>query len=134
MSEDPKQTGMRVRREVLGDAHVDRAVAATTPFSAAFQDLITRVAWGDVWSRPGLDRRTRSCITLGIATVLRADGEIALHVRGALRNGLSPAEISEVLLHTALYAGLPAANHAFAIAQRVIDEAAAEDQSKGNPT
>ena len=126
MSEEQRNTGMRIRREVLGDAHVDRATAAATPFSAPLQDFITRVAWGDVWARPGLDRRTRSLITLAVVTALRSDGEIALHVRGALRNGLSPAEISEALLHTAVYAGVPAANHAFAIAQRVIDETAAE--------
>jgi 4-carboxymuconolactone decarboxylase len=124
MSDDPRREGgERVRREVLGDAHVDRANAATTPFTAPFQDFLTRVAWGDVWSRPGLDRRTRSAITLGVLTALGREAEIALHVGAALRNGLSPAEISEVLLHTAVYAGLPAANRAFAIAQEVIDQA-----------
>jgi 4-carboxymuconolactone decarboxylase len=132
MSDSRKQIGMRVRREVLGDAHVDRAVAQTTPLTAPFQDFITRVAWGDVWARPGLDRRTRSCITLAIVTALRSDGEIALHVRGALRNGLSPDEIGEVLLHSAVYAGVPAANHAFAIAQRVIDEEAAQKDKEND--
>jgi 4-carboxymuconolactone decarboxylase len=126
MSDSPRDTGMRIRREVLGDAHVDRAVAQTTPFTAPFQDFITRVAWGDVWARPELDRRARSCITLAIATTLGRDGEIALHVRGALHNGLTPVEIGEVLLHTAVYAGVPAANHAFAIAQRTLDEIARE--------
>src|SRR5204863_9718186 len=91
------------------------------PFSAPFQDFITRVAWGDVWARPGLDRKTRSCITLGALTALGREAELALHVRAALRNGLSPEEIAEVLMHTAVYAGIPAANAAFKIAQKVID-------------
>jgi 4-carboxymuconolactone decarboxylase len=117
-----RATGMSVRREVLGDAHVDRAVAATTEFTAPFQDFITRCAWGDVWARDGLDRRTRSCITLAVLTTLRAEGEIALHVRAALRNGVTREEIAEVLLHTAVYAGAPAANSAFAVAQSVFDE------------
>jgi 4-carboxymuconolactone decarboxylase len=121
MSDSRREDGMRVRREVLGDAHVDAAVAGTTPFSSEFQDFITRVAWGDVWSRPGLDRRARSCVTLGVLAALGREGEIALHVRAALRNGLSPAEIAEVLLHTSIYAGIPAANAAFKIAQKVID-------------
>jgi 4-carboxymuconolactone decarboxylase len=120
---------MRVRREVLGDAHVDKAVAETTPFTAAFQDFITRVAWGDVWARPGLDRRTRSCITLAALTALGREHEIGLHVRAALRNGVSAAEIAEVLLHTAVYAGVPAANQAFAIAKRIIEEAEDRKQS-----
>lgn len=116
------ETGMRVRREVLGVDHVDAAVARTDPFSAPFQDFITRYAWGEVWARPGLDRRTRSCVTLAVLTTLRADTEIALHVRAALRNGMTREEITEVLLHTAVYAGLPAANAAFTIAQRTLDE------------
>jgi len=120
--DDELENGMRIRREVLGDAHVDRAVAATTPLTAPFQEFITRAVWGGIWSRPGLDRRTRSCITLAVLTALGRDAEIALHVRAALRNGLSAAEIAEVLLHTAAYAGVPAANHALAIAQRVLDE------------
>ena len=114
--------GERVRREVLGDEHVDRAQAGTTGFTAPFQDLITRYAWGDVWARPGLDRRARSMITLAALTSLRAENEIGMHVRAALRNGLTREEIAEVLLHTAVYAGVPAANAAFAIAQRVLDE------------
>jgi 3-oxoadipate enol-lactonase/4-carboxymuconolactone decarboxylase len=125
MSDSPRDIGMRIRREVLGDAHVDRAIAQTTPFTADFQDFITRVAWGDVWARPDLDRRTRSCVTLAILTALGREAEIAAHVRAALRNGLTPAEIAEVLLHTAVYAGVPAANRAFAIAQGVLDEIAA---------
>ena len=115
--------GMGVRREVLGDAHVDRAVAGTTPFTADFQDFITRYAWGEIWSRPGLTRAERSMITLTALTVLRQDEELAMHLRAALRNGLTPDQIAEVLLHTAVYAGVPAANRAFAIAARVLAEA-----------
>jgi 4-carboxymuconolactone decarboxylase len=114
------EAGMAVRREVLGDAHVDRAIAGTTDFTAEFQDFITRYAWGDVWTRDGLDRRTRSCITLAVLTALRAHDELPMHVRAALRNGLTPEEIGEVLLHTAVYAGVPAANSAFKIAQEVL--------------
>jgi 4-carboxymuconolactone decarboxylase len=116
------EQGMTVRRQVLGDAHVDRATAAATPFTAPFQELITSYAWGEVWSRPGLDRRSRSCVTLGVLVALRCEEELALHVRAALRNGLTPEEIREVLLHTTVYAGVPAANTAFAIAQRVLRE------------
>jgi 4-carboxymuconolactone decarboxylase len=123
------EAGMRVRREVLGDAHVDRAVAQTTPLTAPFQELITRVVWGDVWTRPDLDRRTRSCITLAALTALGSEAELAIHVRAARRNGLTPREISEVLLHTAMYAGIPAANSAFAVAQRVL----AEDDQPASP-
>lgn len=114
--------GMAVRREVLGDEYVDRAVAGTTPFTAAFQDLITRYAWGDVWARDGLDRRTRCCVTLAVLTALRAHEELAMHVRAARRNGVTADEIGEVLLHTAVYAGVPAANSAFAVAQRVLSD------------
>ena len=120
--EDRREAGMRVRREVLGDEHVDRAVAATTELTAPFQDYITRCAWGGVWTRDQLDRRTRSCITLAVLTALGREGELALHVRAARRNGLTDAEIGEVLLHTAVYAGVPAANAAYAVAQRVLDE------------
>jgi 4-carboxymuconolactone decarboxylase len=119
---DPYEAGMQLRREVLGDAHVDRAVARTTDFTRDFQEHITRLAWGSVWTRPGLDRRTRSAITLATLTALGQEGELELHVRGALRNGLTPDEIAEILIHTSVYAGVPAANAAFAIAQRVIDE------------
>jgi 4-carboxymuconolactone decarboxylase len=115
--------GMTVRREVLGDAHVDRAVAATTPFTADFQDFITRYAWGDIWSRPGLTRAERSMITLTALAVLRQEEELAMHLRAALRNGLGPDQIKEVLLQVAVYAGVPAANRAFAIAARVLAEA-----------
>jgi 4-carboxymuconolactone decarboxylase len=121
---DPYEAGMKVRREVLGDEHVDRAVEATTPFTEPFQDYITRCAWGGVWTREGLDRRTRSAITLAALTALGREDELALHVRAARRNGLSEEEIAEVLLHTAVYAGVPAANSAFAVAKRVLaDEA-----------
>jgi 4-carboxymuconolactone decarboxylase len=121
MTDDYEQ-GMRVRREVLGDEHVDRAIAGTTPFTKPFQELITRYAWGAVWSRPGLDRRTRSCVTLALLVALRAEHELAMHVRAALRNGVTAEEIGEVLLQTAVYAGVPAANRAFAIAQEVMSE------------
>ena len=112
--------GMKVRREVLGDEHVDRAIAGTTEFTRDFQELITRYAWGEIWSRPGLDRRTRSAITLTALTALGHHHELALHVRAALRNGLTPDEIKEVLLQCAVYCGVPAANRAFAIAQEVL--------------
>ena len=115
--------GMRTRREVLGDDHVDLAIANTTDFTAEFQDLITRYAWGEIWSRPGLDRRTRSCVTLVALVALNRMDELGMHVRAARRNGLTPEEIKEVLLHCAIYCGVPAANAAFAVAQRVLDEA-----------
>ncbi len=114
--------GMEVRRAVLGDEHVDRAVAATTDFTRPFQHHLTEAAWGSVWTRPGLDRRTRSVITLTALTTLRSHDELAMHVRAAVRNGLTPAEISEILLHTSVYAGIPAANSAFAVAKKVLDE------------
>ncbi|NUW42024.1 bifunctional 3-oxoadipate enol-lactonase/4-carboxymuconolactone decarboxylase PcaDC [Nonomuraea rhodomycinica] len=114
--------GMRVRREVLGDEHVDRAAARTTPFTRDFQDFITRYAWGGIWTRPGLDRRTRSCVTLAALVARGHLDELALHVRAALRNGLTPDEIAEVLLQTAVYCGVPAANAAFAVARRVLSE------------
>ncbi|MGA4845740.1 4-carboxymuconolactone decarboxylase [Streptomyces sp. G5(2025)] len=119
---DPYEAGLKVRREVLGDAHVDRALASADDFSGDFQELITRYAWGEVWNRPGLDRRSRSCVTL---TALVAGGhldELAFHTRAALRNGLTPAEIKEVLLQAAVYCGVPAANSAFKVAQAVIRE------------
>ena len=122
MSDETYDRGMKTRRAVLGDEHVDNAIAATTPFTADFQDLITRYAWGEIWSRPGLDRRTRSCITLTALVALNHHHELAMHVRAALRNGLTPDEIKEVLLHSAVYCGVPAANRAFAIAQEVLNE------------
>jgi 4-carboxymuconolactone decarboxylase len=114
--------GMKTRRDVLGDEHVDRAIEGTTEFTADFQDLITRYAWGEIWSRPGLDRRTRSCITVASLVATGREHELAMHVRAALRNGVTPDELKEVLLHCAVYCGVPAANGAFAIAQRVLEE------------
>jgi 4-carboxymuconolactone decarboxylase len=114
--------GMTVRRAVLGDEHVDRAIATTTSFTEPFQDFITRYAWGDIWSRPGLSRAERSMITLAMLAALQHENELAMHVRAALRNGLSPEQIQEVLLQVAVYAGVPAANRAFAVAQRVMSE------------
>lgn len=122
MTDESYDAGMRVRREVLGDEHVDRAVDGTTEFTEPFQEFITRYAWGGVWSRDGLDRRTRSAITLAVLTALGREHELELHVRAAVRNGLSEQEIAEVLLHTAIYAGVPAANAAFAVAERVLAE------------
>jgi 4-carboxymuconolactone decarboxylase len=116
------ETGMKTRREVLGDAHVDRATASATEFDAPFQEFITRYAWGSVWSRPGLDRRMRSAITLTALVSLRAENELGMHIRAALTNGLTADEIREVILHTAVYAGVPAANSAFAVAKRVLSE------------
>ncbi|WTI35024.1 4-carboxymuconolactone decarboxylase [Streptomyces sp. NBC_00589] len=119
---DPYDAGIKVRREVLGDAHVDRALATADEFSGDFQEFITRYAWGEIWDRPGLDRRSRSCVTL---TALVAGGhldELAFHTRAALRNGLTPVEIKEVLLQAAVYCGVPAANSAFKVAQQVIRE------------
>ncbi len=114
--------GMEVRRAVLGDAHVDAAIERTSPFTEDFQDLITRYAWGEIWTRPGLDRRTRSCITLTALVARGHEHELPLHIRAARRNGLTPDEIGEVLLQCAIYCGVPAANSAFAIAQRVLEE------------
>ncbi|WP_142143829.1 4-carboxymuconolactone decarboxylase [Streptomyces sp. SLBN-31] len=119
---DLYDTGIKVRREVLGDAHVDRTLAETDAFSGDFQELLTRYAWGEIWNRPGLDRRSRSCVTL---TALVAGGhldDLAAHTRAALRNGLTPLEIKEVLLQAAVYCGIPAANSAFKVAQQVIRE------------
>jgi 4-carboxymuconolactone decarboxylase len=124
------EDGMRVRREVLGDAHVDRATASADDVTREFQDFITRYAWGEIWTRPGLDRRARSCITL---TALTANGqleELAMHVRAARRNGLTNDEIKEVLLQCAIYCGVPAANAAFKVAQRVLAE---DDGTRGEP-
>jgi 3-oxoadipate enol-lactonase / 4-carboxymuconolactone decarboxylase len=118
----PVERGRRIRRRVLGDAHVDRSEAAATSFTAPFHDLLTRYAWGEIWTRPGLDQATRSCITLAMLVALGRFDELALHVRGARRNGLSPDQIGEVLLQSAVYCGVPAANSAFAVAQRVLSE------------
>jgi 4-carboxymuconolactone decarboxylase len=114
--------GEATRRAVLGDAHVDRALASATPFTRAWQEHITSAAWGAVWSRPGLDRRTRSLVTLALLTAQHAEAELGMHVAAAIRLGVTAGEIQEVLLHTAVYAGAPAANAAFAVAQRVLAE------------
>jgi 4-carboxymuconolactone decarboxylase len=116
------EQGQQVRREVLGAEYVAQAQQRSTDFTAPFQELLTRYAWGDIWSRPGLDRRSRSMITLAVLTALGQEHELALHVRAALRNGLSESEIQEVLLQCAVYAGVPAANRAFAIAQQALGD------------
>jgi 4-carboxymuconolactone decarboxylase len=121
---DPYDAGMAVRREVLGDAHVDKATAAADEFTTDFQEFITRYAWGSVWTRPGLDRKTRSCITLAMLAALGHHDELAMHVRAALRIGLTRDEIREVLLQVGIYAGVPAANTAFGIARRALDNGA----------
>jgi 4-carboxymuconolactone decarboxylase len=122
MTDDPFERGLEVRREVLGDAHVDAAMAGGSELTADFQELITRYAWGEVWARPGLDRRTRSCITLTALVAGGHDHELALHLRAARRNGLTWDEIKEVLLQAGIYCGVPAANSAFAVARRVQEE------------
>jgi len=135
MSEDELyEQGMRVRREVLGDAHVDRANARATDFTAPWQEFITRHAWGAAWTREGLDRRTRSVITLSVLTALGRENEIGMHVRAALGNGLTREEIAEVFIHTAVYAGVPASNAAFAIAQHVFDEEDGSDSGSSPGT
>ena len=121
MSEDQRQDGMQVRRQVLGDAHVDRAQGRRSPLTEEFQDLLTRYAWGEIWTRPGLDRRTRSCITIAMLVALGHGEELKLHLRGALNNGLTVDEIKEVLLQSAIYAGVPSANTAFRIAAEVLE-------------
>jgi 4-carboxymuconolactone decarboxylase len=117
-----RDEGMRIRREVLGDEHVDSAVGGTTDDTADFQDLITRYAWGEIWARPGLDRRTRSAITLMALVALNREGELRMHIPAALRNGLTREEIKEVLLQSAIYCGVPAANGAFAVFREVMAE------------
>jgi len=123
MIDDISDRGMVVRRQVLGDQHVDRAMAAATDLTHDFQQFITRYVWGEIWTRPGLDRRTRSCITVAMLVALNRPEELALHLRAAMTNGVTRAEIKEVLLQTAIYCGVPAANAAFAIAQRVLGDA-----------
>ena len=122
MGDSDAERGMRVRREVLGDAHVDSAIGRTTDFSADFQDLITRYAWGEIWSRPGLPRHTRSLLTIAMMVALNRSEELALHLRAARNNGVTRDEIKEVLLQTAIYCGVPAANSAFHLADRIFRE------------
>jgi 4-carboxymuconolactone decarboxylase len=122
--EQRREAGMQTRREVLGNDHVDRAIAGTTDFTADFQDFITRTAWGDIWQRPGLDRRTRSALTVALLAALGHHDELGMHVKGALRNGLTAEEITEVLLQVAVYAGVPAANAAFHAAQTALQQVA----------
>jgi 4-carboxymuconolactone decarboxylase len=122
MADDAYERGLRVRREVLGDEHVDRSLANARDETRDFQEFITRYAWGDIWSRPGLDRRLRSTITVTSLVALGRFDELALHLRGARRNGLDDAEISEILLQCAIYLGVPAANSAFHVWQRVLEE------------
>jgi 4-carboxymuconolactone decarboxylase len=124
MSDETHERGMEVRRQVLGDEHVDAAIRTTTELTADFQSFITRYAWGEIWTRPGLDRKTRSCITLTALVALNRPEELEMHLRAALRNGVTTEEIREVLLHCAVYCGVPAANGAFAIARRVLEESA----------
>ena len=114
------EDGMKVRREVLGNAHVDRARSEQTGFNAEFQDLITRYAWGEIWTRPGLDRKTRSLITIGMMIALNRPDELRLHLRAALNNSVTHDELREVLLHSAIYCGVPAANSAFHVAEEIL--------------
>ena len=122
MTDDAYERGMKVRREVLGDEHVDKSIERTTAYTKDFQDLITRYAWGEVWSRPGLDRRSRSCIAMTALVAIGRFDELEMHIRAARRNGLSPEEIGEVLLQCAVYCGVAAANSAFHVFERVLDE------------
>jgi 4-carboxymuconolactone decarboxylase len=119
---DERDSGMEVRRAVLGDAYVDRTEASRTPLNEEFQDLLTRYAWGEIWTRPGLDRRTRSCITVAMLVALNRNDELALHMRAALRNGVTVDELKEILLQTMVYCGVPAANEAFKVAAKVLAE------------
>ena len=119
--EERSAAGLRTRREVLGDEHVDRAQAGTTEFTAPFQDFITRYAWGEIWNRPGLSRPQRSMITLAVLAALGREEELAMHARAARRNGLTDEQIAEVLLHVAVYAGVPAANRGFAVARDALE-------------
>lgn len=120
MRDDRMKRGMEVRRAVLGDAHVDRAQARRSPLTEEWQDLLTGYAWGEVWTRPGLDRRTRSCITIAMLVALGRDEELKLHIRGALNNGVTVDELKEILLQTAVYCGVPAANTAFRVAAELL--------------
>jgi 4-carboxymuconolactone decarboxylase len=125
-TDESYERGLAIRKEVLGAAHVERSLAGVSEFSRPVQELVTRTCWGDVWSRPGLDRRTRSLLNLGMLTALGRNHELAVHVRGALTNGCSETEIQEALLQTAVYCGAPAALESFRVAERVLGEVAAE--------
>ncbi|WP_247236820.1 4-carboxymuconolactone decarboxylase [Telluribacter sp. SYSU D00476] len=122
MNDELYQKGMQKRREVLGDAHVDRAEATKTPFDRDFQEYITQNAWGSIWTRPGLTQRERSLITIALMTALGHEGELELHLRATQNTGASVEDVKEVLLHTAVYAGVPAVNHAIKIAKKVFSE------------
>ena len=126
------EEGMKIRRAVLGDAHVDQAIATQNEFTAEFQDLITRYAWGEIWTRPDLDRKTRSLITIAMMVALNRSEELQLHLKAALKNGVTRAEIKEVLLQAAIYCGVPAANHAFHMAEQVFSTARAHDSSNSS--
>jgi len=129
MSDSNYDKGMRVRREVLGDAHVDQALARQSAFDADFQKFVAEVPWGTLWSRPDLDRRTRSMVTIGILAALGRSEELALHIKACDNTGVKPQEIAEVLMHVAVYAGVPAANAAFALAKKVL---AAKENATAN--
>ena len=126
------EEGMKIRRAVLGDAHVDRAIATQNEFTAEFQELITRYAWGEIWTRPDLDRKTRGLITIAMMVALNRSEELQLHLKAALKNGVTRAEIKEVLLQAAIYCGVPAANHAFHMAEQVFFAARAQDSSNSS--
>jgi len=126
------EEGMKIRRAVLGDTHVDQAIATQNEFTAEFQDLITRYAWGEIWTRPDLDRKTRSLITIAMMVALNRSEELQLHLKAALKNGVTRAEIKEVLLQAAIYCGVPAANHAFHMAEQVFSAARAQDSSNSS--
>ena len=126
------EEGMKIRRAVLGDTHVDQAIATQNEFTAEFQDLITRYAWGEIWTRPDLDRKTRSLITIAMMVALNRSEELQLHLKAASKNGVTRAEIKEVLLQAAIYCGVPAANHAFHMAEQVLSAARAQDSSNSS--
>ena len=131
MAKDSFEAGMETRRAVLGDAHVDRAQKNLTEFNQEFQDFITRYAWGEIWTRPGLDRKTRSCMTLAMLMALNRSEEFQLHIRAARNNGLTWGQIKEVMLHAAIYAGVPAANQAFKLAEQIKEEEKKRPQDHG---
>jgi len=130
-NDESYQRGLKIRREVVGDAHVDRSLAAASEFARPLQEYVTATAWGQIWSRPGLDRRTRSLLTLAMLTALNRNHELAVHVRGAVTNGCTVEEIQEVLLQTAVYCGAPAALESFRVAERVLNELASGSTENG---